>query len=65
MKSEKKPRSSQTGTPVYVRLQDAPLDAIDEWRRKQPDLPNRAEAIRRLVDQALKPRQSDSSGKKR
>ena len=28
--------------------------AIDEWRRKQPDLPSRSEAIRRLVDQALK-----------
>jgi hypothetical protein len=27
--------------------------AIDEWRRKQPDLPSRSEAIRRLVDFAL------------
>jgi hypothetical protein len=26
---------------------------IDEWRRQQPDIPNRAEAIRRLVKQAL------------
>jgi len=64
MKSEKKARSPQTGWPVLIRLQPKPLDAIDEWRRKQPDLPNRAEAIRRLVEQALKPRQSDS-GKKR
>jgi hypothetical protein len=29
------------------------LRAIDEWRRKQPDLPSRSEAIRRLIDQAL------------
>lgn len=29
------------------------LARVDEWRRKQPDLPPRAEAIRRLVDEAL------------
>jgi metal-responsive CopG/Arc/MetJ family transcriptional regulator len=26
---------------------------IDEWRREQPDLPNRSEAIRRLVEASL------------
>lgn len=26
---------------------------VDEWRRQQPDLPNRSEAIRRLVELAL------------
>lgn len=31
------------------------LSAIDEWRRQQPDLPPRAEAIRRIVEQALSP----------
>ena len=30
------------------------LARLDQWRRKQPDLPNRSEAIRRLVEQALK-----------
>jgi hypothetical protein len=30
------------------------MEAIDEWRRRQPDLPMRAESIRRLVEQALK-----------
>ena len=29
------------------------LEAVDEWRRKQPDIPNRSEAIRRLVEKAL------------
>jgi hypothetical protein len=29
------------------------MRAIDEWRRKQPDLPSRSEAIRRLIDLAL------------
>lgn len=28
--------------------------AVDDWRRKQPDLPSRSEAIRRLVAVALK-----------
>jgi hypothetical protein len=28
--------------------------AIDEWRRKQQDLPSRSEAIRRLVELGLK-----------
>lgn len=28
--------------------------AIDEWRREQNDLPSRSEAIRRLVELALK-----------
>ncbi|SDD58639.1 hypothetical protein SAMN05444678_11688 [Sphingomonas sp. YR710] len=29
------------------------METIDEWRRKQPDLPPRAEAIRRLVEKGL------------
>jgi hypothetical protein len=29
------------------------IQAIDEWRRRQPDLPNKNEAIRRLIDLAL------------
>jgi len=37
-----------------MRVSPSFLRTIDEWRRKQPDLPSRAEAIRRLVDQAVK-----------
>ena len=44
----------------------AQLRAIDEWRRQQPDLPSRSEAIRRLVDIALQaeggPRPRTKSG---
>lgn len=29
------------------------LAKLDSWRRDQPDLPTRTEAIRRLVEQAL------------
>jgi len=34
---------------------------VDEWRRRQPDIPSRNEAIIRLTEQAL----SASAGKKR
>jgi hypothetical protein len=26
------------------------LASVDDWRRQQPDLPNRSEAIRRMVE---------------
>jgi hypothetical protein len=39
--------------PLMVRLSPEQLLAVDNWRRQQPDLPNRTEAIRRLVDLAL------------
>ena len=29
------------------------LDKVDAWRARQPGIPSRAEAIRRLVDAAL------------
>jgi len=29
------------------------LRKIDAWRRRQPDLPNRSEAVRRLVDAGM------------
>jgi hypothetical protein len=38
-----------------VRLQVEPLAWLDEWRRAQVDLPTRAEAIRRLLEQARSP----------
>jgi hypothetical protein len=47
------PRPAATGTPILVRLQAAPLDRVDNWRRHQADLPGRPEAIRRLVELGL------------
>jgi metal-responsive CopG/Arc/MetJ family transcriptional regulator len=37
------------------------LQEIDNYRRQQPDLPNRAEAIRRLVRSALGSREEERS----
>ena len=38
--------------PVMMAATD--VATIDEWRRSQEDLPNRSEAIRRLVELGLK-----------
>ncbi|MBB2733444.1 MULTISPECIES: ribbon-helix-helix protein, CopG family [Bradyrhizobium] len=42
------------GTLVGVRLLDDPLAKLDAWIAKQGDVMTRPEAIRRLVEQALK-----------
>jgi len=39
---------------VQLRIEPQMAQAIDEWRRQEPDLPSRSEAIRRLVEEALK-----------
>jgi len=36
-----------------MRATDSWIEAVDHWRRQQPDIPSRAEAIRRLVDKGL------------
>jgi hypothetical protein len=53
-KKRGRPKTTGAGTQIGMRWQAATLEAIDEWRRQQPDLPSRSEAIRRLVEQALK-----------
>lgn len=48
-----RPRSG-LGTPVQVRIKEELLAGIDAWRRAQPDLPNRPEALRRLAEIGIK-----------
>jgi len=38
---------------TVIRLSPELRDKIDEWRRKQPDIPGRTEAMRRLLEMAL------------
>ena len=52
-KSRGRPPSTGAGVQIGTRWQEPTLEAIDNWRRRQDDLPNRSEAIRRLVEQAL------------
>jgi hypothetical protein len=49
------PMSDEEATERFqMRVAPSFLKAIDEWRRKQADLPTRSEAIRRLIATALK-----------
>ena len=45
---------TEKSTPVLVRMSPAQLKALDAYRRADADLPTRPEAIRRIVEQALK-----------
>jgi hypothetical protein len=38
---------------ISTRVQPDMLKRLDAWRREQPDLPSRPEALRRLADLAL------------
>jgi hypothetical protein len=49
-----KTRPTRTGTLIGVRLQAVFLARIDKWRKTQSDVPTRPEAIRRLLEKALK-----------
>jgi hypothetical protein len=49
-------RPKQTGLLVGTRLQPELLSRLDDWRRDQPDLPTRPEAIRRIIEEAVRRR---------
>jgi len=53
--SAKKPRGrpSLDTEAINVRMERSDIAKIDDWRKQQPDAPNRPEAIRRLVRHAL------------
>lgn len=48
-----------------MRASEAWLTKLDEWRRHQPDIPGRAEAIRRLVERGLEAEGADPPPAKR
>lgn len=49
----KKGRPTKDTESVNLRLPRAMLTALDDYRRAQDDLPNRPEAVRRLLSGAL------------
>jgi hypothetical protein len=53
-KKSKRGRPPVDTEAVNVRLPVVSIKEIDDWRRKQDDLPGRPEAIRRLVEIGLK-----------
>jgi hypothetical protein len=52
---EMPPRLEEGGPTERVQIVAPPswVNRVEEWRRKQPRIPNRSEAIRILVDRAL------------
>jgi metal-responsive CopG/Arc/MetJ family transcriptional regulator len=38
----------------HLKAPESLMKQVDAWRAKQPDLPNRSEAIRRLIQIGLK-----------
>ena len=54
-RNQKRRGRPATGTnpSTGVRMSPETLERLDDWRRKQPDLPGRPEAIRRIVEKAL------------
>ncbi len=47
-------RPSVDSDQVRTRMHRDLLNKLDSWRDKQPDKPSRPEAVRRLVQKALK-----------
>jgi Ribbon-helix-helix protein, copG family len=39
---------------ITIPVSQEVVQQIDQWRRQQRDLPNRSEAIRRMIDYCLK-----------
>ena len=54
VKNSKRGRPAVESEAVTVRMTVDALRIIDDWRRKQDDLPGRPKAIRRLVEIGLK-----------
>jgi hypothetical protein len=49
-----RPSKTLQDRPFQMRVSDEFLRVVDDWRRRQKDLPSRAEAIRRLVELGTK-----------
>ena len=49
-----RPTDDPKDSALQMRVSEAILKGIDDWRRKQEDLPGRPESIRRLVELGLK-----------
>lgn len=56
-KGRGRPKTTGAGVIIASRWHGDDLGAIDEWRRRQADLPSRPAAIRRLVLLALRAKQ--------
>jgi len=54
LRSRGRPPKGPQDRPFQMRVSEAFLRSLDDWRRQQADLPSRTEAVRRLVQAGLK-----------
>jgi hypothetical protein len=57
-----KGRPSVDSEAVNVRMERPQLTRLDDWRRRQVDMPSRPEAIRRLIDLGLAAKRPEPEG---
>jgi hypothetical protein len=57
-----RPTEDPKQTTLQMRVSANFLKIVDDWRRRQPDLPSRSEAIRRLVELGSKAKGQPSRG---
>ena len=62
MKARPRRRATTTDTLVGTRFQAGLLEAIDNWRREQDDLPTRPESVRRLIELGMTHDTNGSAG---
>ena len=56
--------SKQSPEKILLYISSEQKQSVDEWRGKQPGVPNRSAAIRRLIDLGLKSSEKDKKSKK-
>jgi len=48
---------------LHMVVPTALIEKVDAWRRREPDLPNLSEAIRRLVEMGLEGAKKSGKGR--
>jgi hypothetical protein len=44
---------NENGGAVFVRLRGSLYNRLEDWRRSQPKIPSRSDALRSLIERAL------------
>jgi len=52
-------QSMQATAAVRLRLEGPMLASVEDWRRSQPKIPSRSEAVRKLLVMALRGRSAN------
>jgi hypothetical protein len=52
-------QQKEHGGAVQVRVRGPLFEQLENWRRSQPKIPSRSEALRLLIEQALADRTTD------